>query len=573
VFSLSLRFAALPGPALLAAASALLAAGCASVPPDPAATLEAPRVYYAITAEIALARHEPRTAALQYTAAAIADSDASVLARACEVTLESLQPSLTAKVAARWVSLYPNTLEAHRAAARAALELHQIERAASEYTIVLKSSPRGVDAELLELAGVLEAADDMYAARQVAERLAARFPSSAPALELAGLTALRAEDPAAAVQRLGAALALSEHETSLQGDARRAIVQSLWRARVLAGDVAVPLNESRELVEREPTLANQLDYVLLLVAAQQSGAAIEALEQLASDPEAKPVALRLLGLLEFQDGKLDAAAARFTQLLTLGKSVDDAFYYLGLIAERRGEFDHALRLYAQVQEGDDAVSALLRAGGILRAHGEPAEAEELLQHLLEDEPQRAPQIFTARARILSDAGDPGAALALLDRGALQYPDSVDIRYAIATTYEEQGHVGAALRELKDILQSRPDDPAAMNAYGYTLADHHRELKRARALIERAHSSAPKNAAILDSLGWVLFRQGESAEALPHLSTAFADDRSADIGAHLGEVLWTLGRHAEADKVWDQAAQAEPENRLLRDTRRRLQPSP
>ena len=46
---------------------------------------------------------------------------------------------------------------------------------------------------------------------------------------------------------------------------------------------------------------------------------------------------------------------------------------------------------------------------------------------------------------------------------LQYPDSVDMRYAMASTYEEQGASGAALRELKAILKSRPDDPAALNA--------------------------------------------------------------------------------------------------------------
>ncbi|HLW24072.1 MAG TPA: hypothetical protein VKT22_06890, partial [Steroidobacteraceae bacterium] len=135
MFSLSLRSAA---PWVLA----LLGAACASVPPQPEAALEAPRVYYAVTAEIALARHEARTAALQYTAAALAEGDASVLARACEVTLSQLQPSLAQKVAARWMILYPNSLEAHACAARAALELHQIEPASSQYTIVLKKSPR-----------------------------------------------------------------------------------------------------------------------------------------------------------------------------------------------------------------------------------------------------------------------------------------------------------------------------------------------------------------------------------------------------------------------------------------------
>ena len=164
------------------------------------------------------------------------------------------------------------------------------------------------------------------------------------------------------------------------------------------------------------------------------------------------------------------------------------------------------------------------------------------------------------------------AMEVLDRGILQYPDSVDIRYAKASAYEDQGHIDAALRELKEILKSRPDDPAALNAYGYTLADHNRELGHARALIEQAYASAPKNAAILDSLGWVLYRQGQDERALPYLSAAYADDRGGDIAAHLGEVLWQLGRRAEAERVWAEAADVDPENQLLKATRQRLHAS-
>jgi Tfp pilus assembly protein PilF len=259
-------------------------------------------------------------------------------------------------------------------------------------------------------------------------------------------------------------------------------------------------------------------------------------------------------------------------LLTMGKFVDDSFYYLGLIAERRGDLERALRLYAQVQSGDNSIAALLRACSILQAHGAAPAAQELLDHLIEDEPQRAPEILAARARIYADSGDSQQAIDLLDQGILQYPDSVDIRYAIASTYEAQGRIGPALRELKEVLKSRPDDPAAMNAYGYTLADHKQELAHARALIERAYATAPKNAAILDSLGWVLFRQGHAEQALPYLTAAYADDRGGDIAAHLGEVMWQLGRRADAERVWSEAIEVDADNHLITATRKRLHDS-
>ena len=558
---------------------ALAGAACVGPNSKPEA-IQAPQVFYTVTGEIALVRHEPRVAALQYAAAAAIDNQPLLLKRAADVTAESLQPSLTAEVAARWIVQEPASLDAHRAAAKAALALHHIAQSADQYRIVLVASPRGTDAEFAELETELEGVDNAFGVRQLADRLAQAFPASPAALRLQGFAAMRADDPAAAVRSFSAALALMGSGADAgagagagkAGEERRELTQGLRRARILAGDPDEPLAQSRAIAERDATPENQLDYALLLLAAQRDAEAVTQLEVLAHQSESAPVALRLLGLIEFQDGKLDAAGRRFAELLSMGKFVDDSFYYLGLIAERHGDLERAVRLYAQVQSGDNALPALLRACSILQTHGAAAAAQELLDRLIEDEPQRAPEILAARARIYADAGESQLAIDVLDRSVLQYPDSVEIRYAIASTYEEQGRIGAALRELKEVLKSRPDDPAAMNAYGYTLADHNKELSYARELIERAYATAPKNAAILDSLGWVLFRQGHSEQALRYLSAAYADDRGGDIAAHLGEVLWQLDRHADAERIWSEAGQIDSDNRLLKATRQRLQAS-
>lgn len=535
----------------------------------------APQAFYTVTAEIALARHQPRVAALQYAAAAANETDVGLLERASQVATDSLQPSLAERVAARWIDVDPKSVDAQRAAARAALALHKIDAAATHYRAVLVSSPLGTEAEFAALETYLGGNANIFGARQLADRLASSFPASAPALRVQGFTSLRADDPAAAVHSLTAALALpaaGEHEKNNDG-VRIDLQQTLARARVLAGDVDGGFAQARENMARQETPANRLDYALLLMTARLDSAATEQLEILARDSEYSLVALRLLGLVEFQEGQFDAAGARFTELLRKEKYLDDAYYYLGLIADRRSDPEQALRLYAQVQGGENAVPALLRASAILQTHGAAATAEELLVRLVEDEPQRAPEILVARARMYADAGDLPRAMSVLEQSALEYPDNVDLRYAIASTYEEQGRILDALHELTELLNARPDDPAALNALGYTLADHSRELPRARKLIERAYAAAPKNAAILDSLGWVLFRQGQGAEAERYLRAAYADDRGGDIAAHLGEVLWQLGRRNDAEHIWSEAGAADGSSRLLKATRHRFHSMP
>jgi tetratricopeptide (TPR) repeat protein len=344
----------------------------------------------------------------------------------------------------------------------------------------------------------------------------------------------------------------------------------LLRARIIAGDVEEPLAQARAQIGSDDNAFNRLQYAVLLMTAQRDAQASEQLEILAANPASKPAALRLLGLLEFQQGHFDAADARFKQVLRTAEFLDDAFYYLAVIADRNGDSERALRLYSQVQHGDNVLPALLRAAAILYMHGAPAAADELLDRLGEDEPQRAPEIINTRARIYADSGDLPKARDVLQKGLDEYPDSVELRYARASVFEDEGKINEALRELALVLKSRPEDPAAMNAYGFTLADHFKSLSKARRLIERAHTAAPKNAAILDSLGWVLFRQGHDAEALPYLRAAYTDDRGGDIAAHLGEVLWQQGRRDEAQRVWSEASIVDADNKLLKTTRQRLQ---
>ena len=543
-------------------------AGCASLHPK-ADDTRAPQSFYTVTGEIALARHQPRVAALQYAAAAANDGDVTLIERATQVTAETLQPTLSEKVAARWSQVDPKSVEAQRAAARAALALQKIDQAADHYRLVLVSSPIGTEAEFTALEAELGSNDNIFGSRQLADRLAVSFPGSAAALQLQGFTALRADDPAAAVRSFTAALGFADGAHAGDPGARRELLQTLARAQIMAGDVDGPLAQSQKTLEREDTAQNRLDYALLLMTAQHDSAATQQLELLTKNPEYAPVALRLLGLVEFQQGHFDAASTRFAQLLRADKFLDDAFYYLGVIADRHDDPEQALRLYAQVQSGENAVPALLRASALLEKHGAPAAADELLDRLVEDEPLRAPEILASRARIYADLGDSPRAIAVLTAAIADYPDSVDLRYAMASTYEDMGRVPAALHELTYLVNLRPDDPAALNALGYTLADHSKDLNRARKLIERAYAAAPKNSAILDSFGWVLFRRGHVAEAEPYLRAAYQDDRGGDIAAHLGEVLWQLGRPADAEQIWSEAAAVDRDNRLLKSTRQRF----
>ncbi len=521
-----------------------------------------PTAFYTVTGEIALARQEPRVAALQYAAGA--QRDPGLLPRAAEVAADSLQPTIGLALAERWVRLQPQSADARLAAAGFALALHRVDQAAAQYRALVSLAADGVEAALGRVAAVLLEAPNRYGARQVADRLAAAYPGSAAALRLQGLAALDADDPASAVRALRAALAAGVADAQA-----RSLVQALRRARVLSGDAAAPLAETEAELTPEPTDEQRFDYALLLLAADRHEAARDQLASLLAHPDAASQALRLLVVIEYEDGDDAAASGHLAQLVALGQMADDAYYYEGLIAERHADVDRALGCYARVRGGDNGLAAMLHAGKLLRTHGEVDEANALFDQLVVEQPRAAPDIVAARAELEREAGNGAGAAQRLAAGLQQYPDSIELRYARATLLEESGDVDASLRELAAILKARPQDPAAANALGFTLADHARELPRARALIDAAIAAAPHSAAIRDSLGWVLFRQGKPREALPILASAFADEPGGDIGAHLGEVQWMLGQRDEAERTWARAGTIDLDNRLLKATRQRL----
>jgi Flp pilus assembly protein TadD len=124
-------------------------------------------------------------------------------------------------------------------------------------------------------------------------------------------------------------------------------------------------------------------------------------------------------------------------------------------------------------------------------------------------------------------------------------------------------------DLRRIIAAEPDNATALNALGYTLANRTDRYAEAQALISQALAARPNEPAILDSMGWVLFRLGEYEQAINYLSQAYARFPDPEVAAHLGEVLWVSGDTNSARDVWRGALQQDPSHRVLLETLQRL----
>ena len=148
------------------------------------------------------------------------------------------------------------------------------------------------------------------------------------------------------------------------------------------------------------------------------------------------------------------------------------------------------------------------------------------------------------------------------------PQNHDLIYARALAAAELSKLDIAESDLRTIFEAKPDHANALNALGYTLADQTDRLAEARELIEKAYSLRPNDAHILDSMGWIAYREKDFENAIMFLEKAFSASEEVEIAVHLGEVLWESGQQQKAKEIWFEWAEKEGDNRLLIKTRQR-----
>jgi len=237
---------------------------------------------------------------------------------------------------------------------------------------------------------------------------------------------------------------------------------------------------------------------------------------------------------------------------------------LGQMAEYLEQYDEALEWYQTVPGGPERAQARLRGARVLHELDRRDDAWARLRELQSDgasdeDMRRNAYLLEAELR---QKGDDPAELDVYNRGLAAMPDDPAVLYSRALMWERRDDIPRAEADLRRILAIDPENVAALNALGYTLADRTTRYTEALELIDRARVAEPDNAAIIDSYGWVLYRLGRNEEALVELRRAFSMMKDAEVAAHIGEVLWVMGRHDDARRYFDEARGIDPDNRSL-----------
>jgi Flp pilus assembly protein TadD len=534
----------------------------------PRVELSSQIVYQVLAAEIALQRDQPAPAYQTYLALARDTHDPRFAQRATEIALLAQSPVDALNAARLWQQFAPAS-----------------DRAAQ------------IDASLLVLSGKPDEAQPLL------ERQLAKIPAENRGNAVIGLQLLLARGP----DHAGGLRTLQD---LLKNDMDRPEANfAIARQKALAGDRPGARQSLETALKQKPDF---LPAVLLLaqLGPDERSEAIQLLTQyVQKNPKARDARLSLAQIYLASD-RLDDAKAEFVRLAKDDRHDLLPMMALALIDVQQRNLpsaqQHLLEYVAEAQkhpnadpgqayiylaqisleQKDDQAatqwldkipqdSAQYLPGQITRAQivargGKIDDARRMLASLKPIEPREQALVARTDGAILFDAKRYDEAESRLAEATQAFPSDPDLVYDYAMAAERNGHYDVMEVQLRNLIKLQPDNPQAYNALGYSLADRNQRLDEANKLIQKASSLAPNDAFIMDSVGWVEYRLGDKANAARVLRRAYDLQPNAEIGAHLGEVLWESGEQDQARAAWREARKLEPSNDTLIKTLKRFQ---
>jgi len=481
--------------------------------------------------------------------------DPKVLARAVEIASFAGDHARALYLVRIWLEVEPESATARQSLVALLIQTRQLGRLQPHLAELLDSDKENLANNLMHI-----------------NRMLSRIPDKAGVLELLdGVLAKYRELPEAHFALAQAALAAGDEQRALAESKEALRLRPDWEAAAIAharllgrSDAGVGVDELKTFVKRYPQAREaRLALGQMLVADKRLDEAREQYQRLLKSYPDEPSVVYPAAILALQAGDRDGGRQQLKRLLSTDYPDKSGIHYLlGQLAQEDKAGEEAIGHFRQVTAGERYIAARGRIAIILLGQGKRDEALELLRQTRGATPGERTQLALAEAQLLREAGDEAGAYGALEKSLQATPDDPELLYDAALTAERLGRHDAMEKHLRRLLKLHPEHPHALNALGYSFADRNIRLEEAAELLARAIALMPGDAYIMDSLGWLQYRQGKLEESLKTLQAAYRIKADPEIAAHLGEVLWQLGRRDEARQLWQAARAENPDNQAL-----------
>ncbi|MEW5837274.1 MAG: tetratricopeptide repeat protein [Pseudomonadota bacterium] len=514
-------------------------------------------LYLLMQGELAGQRGKVGEAGKLYLQAAQLGRDPRIAERALKIALLAHDTATSDQALALWIELEPQNAARWPMEVLLAVRHQQDDKALEIIKLNLPATEAARRESYAQILGVL-----IHEGKNILpllHQLAQAYPQDAEAWFTLAKTALNFQDTETARAALHKTLRLDPKRK----DAYLLLADSYFSQQ----DASAGVDVLRDMLQQFPNDQRlRLTYARAL---HEAGRSQEARQLLANMLKKAPDDQDLrfaVALMALESGDNKTAERELKILYRHKERAPTAAYYLGRLEEQRGQMEAAMRWYARTQGSEFATEALLRMAQIDMQAGRLGEAQNRLAQAraLSPSDEERVRFYLIETQLLRQSSRLQEAYNLSNQALLEVPGEPDLLYSRALLGEQLGLFEQSEADLRAILAQDPENPEALNALGFTLAERNVKLDEAHALISQSLKLDPKSAATIDSMGWVLYRMGKLGEAESYLRQAYVLNQDAEIAAHLAEVLIAQQKHAEARLLLAEALKRDPQDpRLLK----------
>jgi tetratricopeptide (TPR) repeat protein len=265
-----------------------------------------------------------------------------------------------------------------------------------------------------------------------------------------------------------------------------------------------------------------------------------------------------IGLIFLERERHEQAIDLFGKLLALYPEEQKIRYLLATSYSEKSMTRQALEMLQQIPpDSEYFANASIQAAVILKNEGNLEGAIKAARDAIARK-RDAPGLYVFLGTLYDGMKDYPGVEKVLREGLVILPESTEILYSLGGLFEKTGRFEDGIQQMRQILAINPDHADALNFIGYSYADRGIHLSEAKEMIKKALRLKPGSAYIIDSLGWVYFRQNKLDQAIRYLTEATRlqpDD--AAINEHLGDAYVKAGLFKEALEIYQKSLKLNP----------------
>jgi len=301
-------------------------------------------------------------------------------------------------------------------------------------------------------------------------------------------------------------------------------------------------------------LEARLNLVKLYIIQNQLQKALTELEKLDSIiPHRDPHILWKIVFISLKLNKYKHALKALENLETIKPKDIKVIFYKALVYQELKQYDKAIKLYKEIPLNNDlfGVQARARLAFILVDQGHIDKAINILTDTLKH--KKDVLLYEILSELYKHQHKLDKAQWALEQALKLQPQNEKLLYDLIIIKDKIGQKSQALKLAQRLLKITPNNPDVLNYIGYTYADMGIHLDIAEKYIKKALEKRPRAGYIMDSLGWVYYKQGKYNQAIMWLKKAMIYSPGDNIIAeHLAKAYEAVGKLRTALKFFKNA---------------------